>query len=254
MANRCREIRRDLWQANTYLVFVEARLWLNQLSMYRRKGIGQASLRGHRSKRPRSIFIRVPLTIAGFERSLSLSRSSSVYSGYPTDVTFPGEEGTKMSRRFLLVLSLSFVISALAPPSFKAQSGPMRWKDNHVPVRLLPGYKITGYTGFEGDIHGKIWKDGGPTIEYSLVDLYAGDTAGTIPKDQQLWREEQTVGTNHLVCVYTRSNELVVMFSQRAIANFRAKIRDHKRPCGSTSDSADPRCPEWVRTRSVNDN
>jgi len=155
-------------------------------------------------------------------------RSSSVYAGYATDVTFPCEEGTKMSRRFLLVLSLSFVISALAPPSFKAQSGPMRWKDNHVPVRLLPGYKITGYAGFEGDIHGKIWKDGGPTIEYSLVDLYAGDTAGTIPKDQQLWREEQTVGPNHFVCVYTRSNELVVTFSQRAIANFRAKIRDHK--------------------------
>jgi hypothetical protein len=94
-------------------------------------------------------------------------------------------EGTKMSRRFLLVLSLSFVISALAPLSLKAQTGPVHWKDNRVPFRLLPGYKITGSAGFEGDLRGKIWRDDGPTIRYD-IDLDVADDAGSTPKEQQL--------------------------------------------------------------------
>jgi hypothetical protein len=132
-----------------------------------------------------------------------------------------------MLRRFLLVLSLSFVIGALAPLSLKAQTGPVHWKDNRVPFRLLPGYRITGSAGFEGDLHGEIWRDNGPTIRYD-IDMAAADDAGSIPKEQQLWSQSQTVGGNKFICVYTRSEELVVRVSGRYIANFHAKIRDEK--------------------------
>ena len=131
-----------------------------------------------------------------------------------------------MPRRFLFLLSLVFAATFM-PLSSQAQPGPTKWKDNRIPFRLLPGYKITGYAGWEGDAHGKIWRDNGPTIEYG-IDIYGGNAVDSIPKEQQLWREEQWVGVNHFVCVYTRSDELVVTVSERAIANFRAKIQSQK--------------------------
>jgi hypothetical protein len=132
-----------------------------------------------------------------------------------------------MLRRSLLLFSLSFVISALAPLSLKAQTGPVHWKDNRVPFPLLPGYRITGSAGVEGDLHGKIWRDDGTTIRYD-IDLDAADDAGSMPKEPQLWRQSQTVGENNFVCVYTRSDELVVRVSGRYIANCHAKIQSQK--------------------------
>jgi hypothetical protein len=52
-----------------------------------------------------------------------------------------------------------------------------------------------------------------------------GNAAESIDKSQVLWREEQTINGQRVVCVYTKSKELIVSFP-KLVANFRAKIRN----------------------------
>jgi hypothetical protein len=106
----------------------------------------------------------------------------------------------------------------------KSESGPKEFRS---PVNLLSGYRMTALPGFEDGPFGKIWKDGALTIDYGF-DLYGQAETDSIPKDQDLWREEQTIGIYHFVCVYTRSQELVVTLNRPTLANFRAKIRNQQ--------------------------
>jgi hypothetical protein len=100
------------------------------------------------------------------------------------------------------------------------------WEGRSI-FQLLPGYKMTLGSGIEGGAFGTIWKDGGPSIRYSF-DVYGGFDVESIPRDQELWREEQTSGINKFVLVYTRSQELVVSMIYPERGNFQAKIHDRK--------------------------
>lgn len=100
-------------------------------------------------------------------------------------------------------------------------------KQFRAPFELLPGYRMTAGWGIEDGPYGKVWKDGGPTIEYSF-DMLGTSDVDSIDKDQEVWREEQTSGINHFVCVFTRSQELVVTLTGPTLANFRAKIRNQR--------------------------
>jgi hypothetical protein len=111
---------------------------------------------------------------------------------------------------FLKVIVVALTFFVVAPHAAHSQMGPTKWKDNRIPFHLLPDYKIQGYTGIEGGSNGKIWKDGGPTIEFALYGPRYESAVNEIPKEQILWREEQTVGKNKFEAVYTRAHELVM--------------------------------------------
>jgi hypothetical protein len=93
--------------------------------------------------------------------------------------------------------------------------------------QLLPGYKMTLGYGFEGGAYGTIWKDEGPSIKY-WFSPQAELEVESIPREQELWREEQTSGVNRFVFVYTRSQELVASTTYPMPGNFRTKIHDQK--------------------------
>lgn len=91
------------------------------------------------------------------------------------------------------------------------------------PVRLLPGYRV----GVASDIDSwgaKIWKDGGVTIQ-----LYAGRHIGidadSIDEKDVDWRAEQVLNTQRVICVYTKSNDLIVSIPRLAV-NFRGHIQN----------------------------
>jgi len=100
-------------------------------------------------------------------------------------------------------------------------------KQVRAPFQLLPGYRMTAAMGLEDGPYGKVWKNGGPTIEYNF-DRYGSSDVASIQKDQEVWREEQTSGINHFVCVFTRSRELVITLNGPTLANFRAEIHDQR--------------------------
>jgi hypothetical protein len=91
------------------------------------------------------------------------------------------------------------------------------------PVALLSGYKVQVIPGIDSS-GGKIWKERGLTIEMELCCGF-GNAAESVDKSQILWREEQTFNGQRVVCVYTRSKDLIVSFP-KLVTNFRAKIRN----------------------------
>jgi hypothetical protein len=127
------------------------------------------------------------------------------------------------------VLALSIItLSVLSVLSTYGQVGPTKWRDSHVPFRLLAGYKIKSFSGFEGGASGTIWKENGPNIQFGLGRLDASE-ADSIPAEQVLWREEQEIGEKHFTLVYTRSGELVTTADGKVpLANFHTKIRNQQ--------------------------
>jgi len=97
-----------------------------------------------------------------------------------------------------------------------------------VPFRLLAGYKLKSFSGFEGGASGTIWKENGPNIQFGLGMMDTSE-ADSVPNEQVLWREEQEIGEKHFTFVFTRSGELVGTADGKVpLANFRAKIRDQQ--------------------------
>lgn len=105
-------------------------------------------------------------------------------------------------------------------------SSPTQPKSLRSPVLLLEGYKYqrTG-VGLEGGKSGKIWKDGGVTIDYD-EGIYNENEAAAVKPKEILWRNTQFINNRRLECVYTKSHEFVATL--QASTNFSAKIRNQQ--------------------------
>jgi hypothetical protein len=126
-------------------------------------------------------------------------------------------------RKFVYATGL--ILLLLNPDLFYAQKSvkPL----NRIPFRLLPGYKIKISPGSEDGFFGTISSANGLAIAFDFNGYGAAQT-DSVPKDQISWQEEQTVGKNRFIFIYTRSDELVISCFGPSPANFRAKIRNPK--------------------------
>jgi hypothetical protein len=135
-----------------------------------------------------------------------------------------------MLKILAIPLLLTFVFFSAARSISDAQPLQTATKtDLRSPFRLLPGYKLKATPGLEGGEYATISMEGGASMEFARGE-YRANAIDTIKKDQSLWREEQTIGENHFVCIYTRSHELVVtVFANRQPpADIRARIHSEK--------------------------
>jgi hypothetical protein len=94
------------------------------------------------------------------------------------------------------------------------------------PVQLLPGYKLQIVPGVEGS-GGTIWKRGGPTIGFNLPQCCFGNIADSIESTSVLWRQEQIINGQKVICVFTKSHELVITFP-KSLSNFQANVRNQQ--------------------------
>lgn len=94
-----------------------------------------------------------------------------------------------------------------------------------LPVQLLSGYQVRIASGIDA-WNGTIWKDGGVKIEFDHGS-HVGVAADLVEKSDVVWREEQVVNGHQMICVYTKSNHLIVSIPKR-IVNFEASIRNHQ--------------------------
>jgi hypothetical protein len=95
------------------------------------------------------------------------------------------------------------------------------------PFNLLPGYTIKYGYGIEGQFGGDIQKEGGPSIRFDFGSYHSVETEEK-PDGKVVWQEEQTVGANHFILVYTREQELAASLIGLDRGNFKAKIRNSK--------------------------
>lgn len=126
---------------------------------------------------------------------------------------------------FLPNLLLPILMISLAVQFADSQGhGTDQLASSRSPVRLLPGYKLQIVPGPEGS-GGKIWKEGGPVIDFNLPQCCAGIATDSVEKGAVAWRIEQIVEKQRVIVLYTNSNELIVAFP-KLISNFHAKIRN----------------------------
>jgi len=131
----------------------------------------------------------------------------------------------KTSKAFFLVAAVLVLTLTVRSSSAQDQNVNQPTSNPPSPLALLPGYKIQISGGIDSSA-GKIWKAGGLTIDVEFCCGF-GNKAESFDKRQVLWREDQTIGGQPVVCVFTKSRELIVSYSRRS-ANFRAKIRNQK--------------------------
>jgi|SRR5580700_5822966 hypothetical protein len=93
------------------------------------------------------------------------------------------------------------------------------------PVRLLPGYKIRFRSGIDS-WGGTIWNDTGLKIVFDH-DLYGGVPADQVDKNDVVWRTEQEVNGQQVICVYTKSNYFIVGIP-KLVVSFEAEIQSQK--------------------------
>jgi hypothetical protein len=132
----------------------------------------------------------------------------------------------KMSK-FVLILSLATLLAVPKPAPGQGRADTAQRNDSRSAFRLLPGYNVKVTAGPEGGGSGTIWKEGGPSIGFEMGG-YRANAIDSVAKEQLLWREEQTIEGNRFICVYTRSDELVIAVLGSHPADFRAKIRNPK--------------------------
>jgi hypothetical protein len=122
---------------------------------------------------------------------------------------------------------LALLLLLIASPVLNVRGqneGTVQAKKTVSPVRLLPGYKIQSVSGIEGGLGGRIWREGGPDIQFEVEDVYSEDPLRTVEREDILWREAQILNGNPFVCVYTKSKELVMSFPAKA-GFFSAKVQ-----------------------------
>jgi hypothetical protein len=126
-----------------------------------------------------------------------------------------------MKNIFALIMTLMFSVSlassAQNPDVAKGES-------NISPVRLLPGYKFRAGRSLDTG-GGTIWKEGG--LEIDFVAGAIGSEADSIDKKDVVWREQQVVNGQRMICVYTKSHDLVISFPKLR-ADFSSKIRSRQ--------------------------
>lgn len=93
-------------------------------------------------------------------------------------------------------------------------------------INLLPGYHHYLGQGIDSKI-GRIWKERGLTIHYDIGEL-AGDytecghSCGWT--EGEVWRREQILQGQRIICVFTKRRRLVISFPQ-VHANFYGTVR-----------------------------
>lgn len=96
-------------------------------------------------------------------------------------------------------------------------------------ISLLPGYHHRVDRGIDSKV-GRIWKEGGLIIHYDIGEL-AGDYTECGPTcgwtNGELWRREQLVQGQRVICVFTKKRKLVVSFPG-AHANFYGTVNTDK--------------------------
>ncbi len=95
-------------------------------------------------------------------------------------------------------------------------------------ITLLDGYKHQKLQGIDTRV-GKIWKDGGITIQYDIGRL-AGNYAQQQRKyqaDQLLWDRQQTWHGQLVELAMTKDRQLYVSFPERH-ANFYGKVQEEQ--------------------------
>jgi hypothetical protein len=127
--------------------------------------------------------------------------------------------------RFICFTTAVLLILTLGPARAQDQGSTPPISGQRTFVVLPAGYKIQVIPGIDS-AGGKIWKDGGLTIEVELCCGFGNATEST-DKNQVLWRQEQSFNGQLVVCVYTKSKELIVSFP-KLTTNFRAKIHNQK--------------------------
>src|SRR5262249_19980330 len=95
-------------------------------------------------------------------------------------------------------------------------------------IRLLPGYKHKGGMS-EDSLRGKIWKEGGLTIEYDIGDM-AGEDGNEEHKPEYVWWREQSINNHPVRIAMTKERKLIVTFTTRSHnpANFWATVKSEE--------------------------
>jgi hypothetical protein len=125
----------------------------------------------------------------------------------------------------LSILTIAFFLFAVSARTTAQNQARKKCESGKSAFQLLPGYKVE--VGWGIDSWGaKISKDGGVTIELSQ-GLHVGVEADSVDQNDIAWREEQVVNGQRVICVYTKSNDLIVSNRVQA-ANFRGHIRNQQ--------------------------
>jgi hypothetical protein len=127
--------------------------------------------------------------------------------------------------RKLSLLAVAFFLFAISARTTAQNQNRKKCESETFVLQLLPGYKAD--VGWGIDTWGaKISKDGGITIEL-FQGLHAGVEAESVDQNDVAWREEQVVNGQRVICVYTKSNDLIVSNRIKAV-NFRGHVRNQQ--------------------------
>jgi len=120
--------------------------------------------------------------------------------------------------------SVVFLALALSSSSLGAQSAPTLGPGN---VRLLPGYVHTPMRPIDSAAAGRISKAHGLVVSYD-IGLAAGHYENDPHwKNRAAWRTEQLIDGKRVVCIYTKSKELLIAFPDQ-LANFYGRVRTQR--------------------------
>src|SRR5438445_8209821 len=96
-------------------------------------------------------------------------------------------------------------------------------KSRSFALKLLPGYKVQYFPTID-TAGGEIFKKDGLKIAFS-GGMLMSKQAESVPSEDILWKKEQVINGHPLLCVYTRSRDLVATFSDAPPTNFEANIK-----------------------------
>jgi hypothetical protein len=123
------------------------------------------------------------------------------------------------------ILTIAFFLFAVSPNTTAQSQDRKKCESAKSVLHLLPGYKVDVFWGIDS-WSAKISKEGSITIEL-FQGLHVGVDADAVDKKDVAWREEQVVNGQQVICVYTKSNDLVVSIPQLAV-NFRGHTRNQQ--------------------------
>jgi hypothetical protein len=125
----------------------------------------------------------------------------------------------------LSILTIAFFVFAVSANTTVQNQNRNKCEAKIFPLQLLPGYKVQEGWGIDG-WQAEVRKDGGVNVEL-YQGLHNGVDAYSVDKKEVSWKDEQVVNGQQVICVYTKSNDLVVSIPHLAV-NFRGHIRNQQ--------------------------